>query len=322
MSILLPLAAVKRRESPGSDAASQLVDRWVPESRGERVEPLLRLAAGQPRRLGELVSSLHEWHAHSVESAVAEANRTGEKIGETLVRLGIATAAERDTLLRFQRHLRGDEPTDPRLRLGNLLVAEGHLTQEALDRALDLHRTSGRLLGQDLVEAGQLSPSVIENTLELQAKLVGAALAAALALTTPGIMAPVQAAQTASQTVRFVIKVPTMVRLEVLRQPQALEITDADVARGYIDVDHASLLQVQSNTLWEVNFRSRSDIFSAATVTGLAGEVRLGPAGGSRPALLATKLPSSYELSYRFELAPGVKPGSYPWPIDVSANAI
>lgn len=321
MSILLPLAALQRRQA-GDESVRDLIDRWIPESRGDRIEPLLRLAAGQPRRLGELVSSLHEWHANPVESAAAESARTGEKIGESLVRLGIITTAERDTLLRFQRHLRGEEPTDPRLRLGNLLVAEGHLTKDSLDRVLEVHRTSGRMLGQDLVESGQVAPSAIESALALQAKLVGAALAAALALTTPGVIEPVRAAQTASQTVRFVIKVPAMVRLDVLRQPQALEITEADVARGWVEIDHASLVQVQSNTLWEVNFRSRSDLFRAATVKGLAGEVRLGPEGGSQPALLATKRPSSYELSYRFELAPGVKPGSYPWPVDVSAHAI
>lgn len=321
MSILLPLAALKRRES-GNESVRDLIDRWIPEARGDRIEPLLRLAAGQPRRLGELVASLHEWHANPVEAAAAETTRTGEKIGEALVRLGIITAPERETLLRFQRHLRGDAPTDSRLRLGNLLVAEGHLSRENLERALEAHRTSGRQLGQDLVEAGHLSPATVEKALELQAKLVGSALAAALAITTPGLIEPVQAAQTASQTVRFVIKVPAMVRLDVLRQPQALEITEADIARGWVEIDHAAVVQVQSNTPWEVSFRSRPDLFRAGTVRGLAGEVRLGPDGGSQPALIATKRPSSYELSYRFELAPGVKPGTYPWPVAVSAHAI
>ena len=322
MSILLPLAAVKRRDLPGAGSALPWLDRLVPEARGDRIEPLLRLAAGQPRRLGELVSGLHEWHAHSVESALAEANRNGEKIGEALVRLGIVTAAECETLLRFQRHLRGDEPTDPRLRLGNLLVSEGFLSKEDLATVLETHRTSGRMLGQALVAAGHLSPATVEQALTLQARLVGAALAAALALTTPGIMEPVHAAQAASQTVRFTIKVPPMVRLEVLRQQPAIEVTERDIARGYVEVDAASVLQVQSNTTWEVSFRPRTSLFRAATVTGLAGEVRIGPDGGSRPSLMASRQPASYELSYRFELSPGVTPGSYPWPLAVSANAI
>ena len=113
-----------------------------------------------------------------------------------------------------------------------------------------------------------------------------------------------------------------MVRLEVLRQQAAIEVTAQDIARGYVEVDSASVVQVQSNTTWEVNFRPRTGMFRAATVTGLAGEVHVGPDGGSRPALLASRQPASYELSYRFELSPGVTPGSYPWPLAVSANAI
>ncbi len=322
MSILSPLVASRHRHSPAAPAARDLLERWLPEIRGNHPEALFRLAAGPPRRLGEMVTDFHEWHANAVDEAFTESARTGERIGEVLVRKGTIATAERDALLEFQRRQRGEAPTDARLRLGSLLIAGGHISESLLDAVLAAQRRSGRKLGEELVAGGHVTHEVLERTLALQARLVGATIAAAMAMANPGIIEPAEAAQAASQTVRFAIKVLPMVRLEVLRQPQAIEVTAQDIARGYVEVDRASLVQVQSNTTWEVSFQPRTDIFRRATVRGLAGDVHVGPEGGSRPALMATRLPSAYELSYRFDLSPGVMPGSYPWPLAVSAHAI
>jgi len=63
----------------------ELIERWLPESSGNRPEALFRLAAGSPRRIGEMAADIREWHADTVQEALTESHRTGEKVGEELV---------------------------------------------------------------------------------------------------------------------------------------------------------------------------------------------------------------------------------------------
>jgi hypothetical protein len=37
---------------------------------------------------------------------------------------------------------------------------------------------------------------------------------------------------------------------------------------------------------------------------------------------MATRRASDFELSYRFELSPDAQPGTHPWPLAVSTNAV
>ncbi len=314
MSILTPLAldSSKRRA-----ALDDLVHAWLPEIHGNRPEALQRLAAGPRMRFGALVRTLHEDNAGIVENA-SRRSLPGERIGESLVRLGMMAPAERDAILAYQRHLNGDAPTDSRLRLGHILVSTGKATPGQLRTALHAQRRSGRRLGEELVASGHVEVQAIDEALGIQRKLVAASLAASVALAHPGIIAPAVAAQQASQSVRFVIKVPPMVRLQVRRQPATLDLAAADIARGWIEVPAAALLEVQTNTPWEVNFHAAPAVVRNATVKGLLEDVSVGPEGGSVANLVAVRQPVSYELSYRLELAPG----SYPWPVSVSAHAI
>ncbi|MDX2132055.1 MAG: ATPase, T2SS/T4P/T4SS family [Planctomycetota bacterium] len=52
-------------------------------------------------------------------------------------------------------------PSAGRVRVGDVLLAEGHITPEQLERALTEQRTGGRLLGEMLVQQGVISPSVL-----------------------------------------------------------------------------------------------------------------------------------------------------------------
>lgn len=320
MSLFKPFRQAPR---PSENEGGGLpVAHWLPEIEGDDPESLVRLAAGESCRLGELVTAFHEDHARSVAQAVEEAQRTGERIGEALVRLSVITEKERDILLEFQRHQKGDMPTEERLRLGNILLAEGHLTREQLGDALARQRASGRKLGEELVASGKVHPRIVERALAIQRVLVTAALAAAVAMANPGFVRPAAAAQVVSQRVNFVIKVPPMVQMQTLRQPAALELSPADVARGFIEIPAAALIEVKSNTPWEVAFHPTQGVIKSARVSGLQGDLEVGPNGASQANLMPARKPASFELSYRFDLAPGVTPGSYPWPLSVSAHAI
>jgi hypothetical protein len=55
-----------------------------------------------------------------------------------------------------------------RFRLGELLIAKGLISEEALDAALEQQRTDGRPLGQILVASGALTPQNLARTLTEQ----------------------------------------------------------------------------------------------------------------------------------------------------------
>ncbi len=224
-------------------------------------------------------------------------------------------------MLRFQRHQRREAPTDERFRLGRLLVAKGHITEAQLGAALEYQRATGNPLGEVLVANGWISREILGTALDMQRGLVTAALVAALAMAGAGAPAPVHAAQTSTQSLNFVIRIPPVVRVKMLHQPVTLEVTEQDAQRGYVDLDAASTMQVLSNTLWNVSFHTQGGLIRSARVRGLSGEITVGPDGGSQAGLLATRREAIFELSYRFDLAPGTRAGTYPWPIAVTIAA-
>ena len=294
---------------------------WLPELAEGDPAAHHRLAAGAPRRLGELVFDADPSRENQVAQALADASRSGRKIGEVLVERGVITAAERDTMLEFQRHQRGEAPTEDRFRLGRILVSLGHITDEELVEALLRQRASGRPLGEELVAQGQISHEVLQVALYTQRQLVIAALLAALAMVSPGAVTPVEAAQKATQSLDLRITIPAVMRMKVLHQPATIEVTPQDVERGYVEVTSGSLLQVTANIGWQLSFATQGGIASSAQVRGLPGNVVVGPEGGTVTGLRPMRHATVFDLSYRFVLAPGVAPGTYPWPVMILANA-
>jgi hypothetical protein len=302
-------------------APEQATDPLPPPGDCRTPEALLMLAAGPPRRLGELVKDVSPSRAPLVERALELAARTGRRIGEALVETGVITATERDTLLEFQRHQRGEAPTAEKFRLGRILVEQGRITDEDLRDALARQRVSGRPLGEELVAQGRITKEDLGMALELQRKLVTGALVAMLALANPACLSSAEAAQPSSTTLSVAARVLPMVRVQMLRQPATLEITAGDIERGFVELRAATVMRVVSNTRWEVSFLSHGDFARLTQVSGLSGSLPVGPDGSSRISRSASKEPASLELGYRFELSPDARPGTYPWPVTVSANA-
>lgn len=310
--------------------AKAAVPGLLPEVAGGDPDALCRLAAGPALRLGELVAEADPARAARVAEALEDARNSGRLIGETLVEKGVLSPAELATLLRFQRHQRREAPTDERFRLGRILVAQGRITDEQLREALARQREIGQPLGEHLIAQGRISPEDLHTALRTQHRLVTLALVAALAMTgaadaDAGVGAGAgadQARQSASQSADFRIRIPPVMRMQILQQPASIEITGLDVERGYVEVPSGSLLKVTANTTWEVTFRPRSGFARSARVSGLAGDLVVGEAGGSLAGLRPMPRATMFDLSYRFELAAGVKPGSHPWPLSIEAHAL
>ena len=64
-------------------------------------------------------------------------------------------------------------PTTKRVRIGEVLVEEGILTEQQLQRALAEQKSSGRMLGEFLVEQGIIEPQVLVQTLARRLGFIG-----------------------------------------------------------------------------------------------------------------------------------------------------
>jgi hypothetical protein len=220
------------------------------------------------------------------------------------------------------RARRGETPVsaDRAPKLGEILVAQGKITQEQLAIALAAQKTSGRRLGEELVKAGFVKHSVVSRALRIQRRIVFGALTTLAAST---ISPHLHAAALKSQ-IAVTAYVPAQAVAQVVQQPSELTITGADIARGYVDVAVGSQLRVTSNNPagYIVDFFSRLPIFTSVRVSAAGGSADLGPDGGAiiERGRQGRDLPLN--LSYRFNLAAQVQPGTYAWPLTLNVRPI
>ena len=140
----------------------------------------VKLAAGERQLLGALLVNSGRITNEQLDYVVAEQKRSGEKLGETLKRLGMLTGQQLSALLEFQGH-QDSENVSP-LRLGELLVATGQITRDQLEDALHRQTKSDKNIGDILVEAGYVHQSGIEYGVRLQKMLLKSTLAAIICL--------------------------------------------------------------------------------------------------------------------------------------------
>ena len=287
----------------------------------------IRLAAGVRQRLGDLLLRASRITQVQLEDALTEQRRTGTRLGDILVRRGLLERLQLDQVLAFQRGQSGGSPGGERLKLGEILVATTQISREQLDAALSRQRISGRKLGEELLAAGDLRPRQLDRALSLQERLVTAALVAVLSI---GAIAAPQASAAETRHAAGIMQVSATVlpfaRVQPTQQVSSLQITPRDVARGYVDVPSASVLEVKTNSRHGVilRFDNMAEFVKSIKVSGLGGEVELGASGGD-----VVERHSGYEvagralmLGYRFRLDPNAQPGTYTWPLMVSARPL
>lgn len=110
--------------------------------------------------------------------------------------------------------------------------------------------------------------------------------------------------------------------LVVVNAPTLFQVTEADIQRGYADVDEPLNVSLSTNErngtevlLWLVE-----DAAIRGELTGLGATVEV--AAGRNLFRFPVQQRNSavaYRLNFRLHLQPGLKPGSYPWPIALYA---
>ena len=149
-----------------------------------------------------------------------------------------------------------------------------------------------------------------------KARLLAFALAAFIAPALPVHAGSVSASLSVS------VVVPARALLSVESQPAGLEITDADVARGYVEAPGASLVHVRTNSPagWLLEFQPLQGPYRALEVTGLGSTAQVSAAGGWLAQPYAGKTLVTASLGYRFFLSGDAQPGLYPWPVALTAT--
>lgn len=181
-----------------------------------------------------------------------------------------------------------------------------------------------------MVETGAVQPHQVARGLKLQEKLVTAALLAVLSL------ANVAAAQenrpagssTASGSARIAVTATVAARasLKVLHQRPDVVVTNADIARGYVDLPSASRVEIRNNDragylLVLEGAEGPFPIFAQVQVRGLGTEIQIGPGGGWIPQPYARGA-VTMELGYRFILLKDARPGTYAWPFALAIRPL
>jgi hypothetical protein len=145
-------------------------------------------------------------------------------------------------------------------------------------------------------------------------------MAGTLALFALGVSGTVLASST-SATMSVSVQVQARTLLNVESQPPSLVLTEADMARGYVEVPAVSRIRVRSNdpSGYLLAFDVTAGPFTAIEVTGLGPAARISANGGWILRPFAGTQPVTSELTYRFLLASNVRPGTYPWPVALTA---
>jgi len=131
----------------------------------------------------------------------------------------------------------------------------------------------------------------------------------------PGAAPPAEAA-TARADIMVSVTVVARTTLDSEASPAQLQVSAADVARGYVEVPAATRLLVTNTSRrgYLLSVWPQVQVFSAVVVTHGGYESQLGTDGGEIfDPRWGRAMP--LVLSFRFMLAAGVKPGSYPWPL-------
>jgi len=218
---------------------------------------------------------------------------------------------------------RADKPssTDRPPRLGEILVAQGHISRDQLAAALARQQTSGRRLGEELIKAGYVKRTIVSRALRMQRQITVAAMCSTLAVSTiaPAVHAAPQRGQIAVTAI-----VPAQTVAQIVEQPSEITITDGDVLRGYVEVPTGSRLRITSNNPagYFIDFFTRLPIFRSVRVSNSNGSADLGPDGGTiiERGQHGRNLP--LDLSYRFMLASNATPGTYAWPLALNVRPL
>lgn len=141
----------------------------------------VRLAAGVRKMLGDLLIQAGHITENDLLLALAIQKRSGGRLGEVLLRMGLLNDRQLNCMLEFQQAQANSNKSVPGpLKLGEIMLAKGYFSRQQLDDALARQSLSGKKLGEILLEEGHVLPHHVNHGIRLQQMLLTAVLAGML----------------------------------------------------------------------------------------------------------------------------------------------
>lgn len=103
---------------------------------------------GTKMNLGQLLLRQGVLDEDQLAHAEAEHKRTGLMLSKILVRLGMVSEDTLTSILGVQMQ------STTKMRIGEMLIAQGYITEDQLNKALETQKTTGKRLGRTLVDLG------------------------------------------------------------------------------------------------------------------------------------------------------------------------
>jgi hypothetical protein len=118
--------------------------------------------------------------------------------------------------------------------------------------------------------------------------------------------------------------VRAVANIELQSAPAGLEISGADLKRGFIDVIQPTQLTVRSNSPsgFALEVLTVTPMLSSMIVEGLDSDLALGAEGGTIVQRWQKPQAVNLSLKFRFTLAPGLVAGTYPWPVRLAVRPL
>jgi len=156
-------------------------------------------------------------------------------------------------------------------------------------------------------------PACLRSCLAIAAAVLGAAAG------TPAVGAP----GNATLVVRATVLRHASIRIA---PPRTFTVSEADVARGYVELAAPLDVQVQSNVRegYTLVFERLGEQVRQVHVQGLQAALLVGDGStmASRPAAGRGVWRDQLQLRLRFDLDPQAKPGQLPWPLNISLMSL
>lgn len=113
-------------------------------------------------------------------------------------------------------------------------------------------------------------------------------------------------------------------RVQSASMPTDLQVSSADLRRGFIDVRQPASIVINSNSAEGValDLMALDPLLSGMVVEGLDSAQVLGAEGGTLVRRWNGPQSLRLTLKFRFILAPGSSPGRYPWPVRLGVRPL
>ena len=131
-------------------------------------------------------------------------------------------------------------------------------------------------------------------------------------------------ADTTATSIAVGARVSPIATYRTLSEQTRLQITQADIARGFVELPRATRIEVRSNSRmgYVLNVQPMSVLFTRVEVLGFGSDIALAADGGSIVQRWKKPGSATVTVGYRFHLSAATAPGTYPWPLHLAVEPL